>query len=168
MPKDPIDQLIEAKEAKIAAAERVIGKLKIEIATLHEAREAIAETTTALSQPGAMEAAIAAEPRKGRSISSQWKQVLVDIAHVGADGVDLDNLLVLCERHNIHLKRPTLRAQMSNYVKRGYLGRTGEGKFVIAIHGLTVAGLQGPPQVSGESRKETGTPAQTGAPEKWR
>jgi len=157
MAKNPIDRLIEAKEAKIATAERSIGKLKIEIAALREARQAVTDGTKSTSIP-----APALEPRRGRSLSAQWKQVLTDIAHVGAGGADLDNILLLCERHNIHLKRPTLRAQMSNYVKRGYLGRTGEGKFFIALDGLRVAGLQTSPNgdanVSGASRNEAGHP----------
>jgi len=156
MAKDPIDRLIEAKEAKVASIERALEKLKIELSVLREARQAIAETATALSEPGAMEAAVIAEPRRGRSISEGWKRVLAAIAHKGSDGASLDEIAMLCIANGIDLKRPTLRAQMSNYVKRGYLGRTGEGNFFIALHGLTVAGLQSPPkhegQGSGESR----------------
>jgi hypothetical protein len=161
MAKNPIDRLIEAKEAKIASAERSIGKLKIEVSALREAREAVAENGPTLRMNVKMKAA-STERKKGRSISSQWKQVLTDIAHKGAAGVSLDELELLCIEHDIDLKRPTLRAQMSNYVKRGYLGRTGEGKFFIALQGLRVAGLETPPsgdeQVSGEGREETGTP----------
>jgi hypothetical protein len=163
MAKNPIDRLIEAKEAKIASAERSIGKLKIEVAALREAREAVAESGGSTPHPNGKAKDVANERKKGRSISAQWKQVLTDIAHKGASGgVSLDELELLCIEHDIDLKRPTLRAQMSNYVKRGYLGRTGEGKFFIALHGLQVAGLETPPtgdaQVSGEGREETGTP----------
>ena len=150
MPKNPIDRLIEAKEAKIASAERTIGKFKIEIAALREAKQAVSTTIHAI---------INAPPRKRRSISEGWKRVLAAIALKGADGCGLDEISAICVVQNIDLKRPTLRAQMSNYVKRGYLGRTGKGHFFIALHGLQVAGLETPPntQVSGESRKETGT-----------
>jgi hypothetical protein len=186
MAKNPIDRLIEAKEAKIASAERSIGKLKIEVAALREARDAVAESARAVPRANgeagetAMDSELMrlarslawreedkAEPspdgrKKGRSISLQWKQVLSDIACKGDAGASLDEIELFCIERDIDLKRPTLRAQMSNYVKRGYLGRTGEGKFFITLHGVKVAGLATPPsgdeQVSGESREEAGTP----------
>jgi hypothetical protein len=91
-------------------------------------------------------------------LSADWKAVLRAIAARRNDGASLDEIEGFCRQNSISIKRPTLRAQMSNYVKRGYLGRTGEGRFFIALHGLTVAGLQGPPE-------DSGTPAQTGVPE---
>jgi len=160
MARNPIDRLIEAKEAKVVSAERSLDKLKIELAVLREAREVVAESTT--TQPRADGKARSAPMRKkGRSISAQWKLVLTDIAHKREGGADLDEIQKFCRHRGIDLKRPTLRAQMSNYVKRGYLGGTGDGRFFIALHGLQVAGLETPPngdtKVSGESREETGT-----------
>jgi hypothetical protein len=194
--KHPIDRLIEAKETKIAHAERTIGKLKIEVAALREAREAVAESVGAARRPNgdagetvgdtelmrlarslAWREEDKAEPlpdgrKKGRSISAQWKQVLTDIAQKKSDGADLDEIEQFCRQRGIDLKRPTLRAQMSNYVKRTYLGRTGEGKFFIALNGLIVAGLMSGPNanttVSGEGREEDRDPAQTGPRGVWK
>ena len=153
---DPIDRAIEAKLAKIANAERAISKLKIEVAALREVRDAVADVVEKSSERIHAEAS-SQDRRKGRSLSAQWKQVLSDIAQHKNDGADLDQIERYCRQRGIDLKRPTLRAQMSNYVKRTYLGRTGDGKFFIAMNGLIVAGLM-PAGVSG-------TPAQTGAPE---
>lgn len=168
--KTPIDSLIEAKQSKIASMERALEKLKIEVGALEQARTVVAaEPAPTRGRPRA-NGVPTGEKRRGRSLSEGWKRVLAAIAFKGADGCGLDEISAICVAQNIDLKRPTLRAQMSNYVKRGYLGRTGKGHFFIALRGLQVAGLETPPnaQVSGESRKETGTPAQTGAPEKWR
>jgi hypothetical protein len=157
--QNPIDRLIEAKEARIANAERGIGKLKIEIAALREAREAmsvpaeIGNGTAAPKHP-------VGERRKGRSLSAEWKQVLSDIAKKGKEGADLDEIERFCRRRGIVLKRPTLRAQMSIYVKRAYLGRNANGKFFIALNGLTVAGLnplEGNQQIPGNVGEKAGT-----------
>jgi hypothetical protein len=156
---NPIDRLIEAKEARIANAEKGIGKLKIEIAALREAREAMtgapAEGSNGVAAPRS-----ATGNRKGRSLSAQWKQVLADIAKKGSEGADLDEIERFCRQRGIDLKRPTLRAQMSNYVKRAYLGRNENGKFFIALNGLTVAGLnplEGNQRIPGDVGKKAGT-----------
>lgn len=156
MGKHPIDRLIEAKEAKIALAEKAIGKLRIEISALRQAREAVAESGEVVSRPNGKAKSI--EPRKGRSISDAWKRTLAAIGLKYAVGASLDEIARFAAAQGIELKRPTLRAQMSNYVKRDYLERTGDGNFSITQRGAILAGLEGPPEVSG-------TPAQTGAPE---
>jgi hypothetical protein len=168
--KNPIDRLIEAKEAKIAAAERAIDKHKIELAVLREAREAVAlervenltDRTTPSPANGDM---LDTTPRKGRSISEGWKRVLASIAKKSSGGADLDEILKFCADHGIQLQRPTLRAQMSGYVKRGYLGRTGDGKFFLALQGNNLLLANGIdvgkiPASAGEG----GAPALTGAP----
>ena len=76
MARNPIDRLIEAKEAKIAHAERTIGKLKIEVAALREAREAVAETGGATPRGNGRAKSASGERKRGRSISAQWKAVL--------------------------------------------------------------------------------------------
>ena len=150
--KTLIDPLIEAKRSKIASMERALEKLKIELAVLEQARVVVAAEPPARSKPKAN----GPEPKKrGRSISEGWKRTLAAIALKGGDGATLNEIAGIAAAQGIELKRPTLRAQMSNYVKRGYLGRTGEGNFFIALRGLTVAGLQ----------SVSGTPAQTGVPE---
>lgn len=157
--RNPIDGLIEAAEAKAASLERALAKLQIELATLRKARDAVAEGDTIELLPSGHDKPVVIEGKRGRSLSEGWKRVLAAIAHKGrSDGIGLDQIHALCLANDIEIKRPTLRAQMSNYVKRGYLGRTGQGNFFIALRGLEVAGLQRPPEVSG-------TPAQTSAPE---
>lgn len=152
--KTPIDAMIEAKQSKIASMERAIAKLRIEVGALEQAREVVAAepfpTRSSSRANGTQES-----KKRGRSLSEGWKRILAAIAHKGSNGASLDEIAMLCVANGIDLKRPTLRAQMSNYVKRGYLGRTGEGNFFIALRGLTVAGLQ----------SVSGTPAQTGVPE---
>jgi hypothetical protein len=159
--KTLIDPMIESKRSKIASMERALDKLRIEVAALEQARTVMA-AEPAPTRRGRSNGIAASGKRRGRSLSEGWKRVLAAIALKGADGASLDEISQFAVAQGIELKRATLRAQMSNYVKRTYLGRTGDGKFFIALNGLTVAGLQGPPngetQVSGSSRIETGTP----------
>jgi len=159
--KTPLDALIETKRSKIASMERALEKLKIEVGALEQARVVVAAEPSPVRSK-ARTNGTAGGKKRGRSISESWKRVLAAIAHKGAAGASLDEIYAICHAQDIELKRPTLRAQMSNYVKRGYLGRSGEGNFFIALAGLTVAGLQAPPngdvQISGESREETGAP----------
>jgi hypothetical protein len=160
--KTPIDSLIETKRSKIASMERAVEKLKIEVGALENARTIIA-AEPAPSRSRSRANGPTTNKKRGRSISEGWKQVLAAIALKGNTGASLDEIAEYAVAQNIELKRPTLRAQMSNYVKRTYLGRTPEGNFFIALNGLTVAGLQSPPNqeadfsVSGEDREETGT-----------
>lgn len=151
--KTLIDPMIESKRSKIASMERALEKLKIEVGALEQARVVVAaEPAPTRGRPKAN--GIEGKKR-GRSISEGWKRTLAAIAVKGSGGATLDQIAELAAAHGIELKRSTLRAQMSNYVKRGYLGRTGEGNFFIGLRGLTVAGLQ----------KVSGTSAQTDVPE---
>jgi len=153
--KTPIDTLIESKRSKIASMERALEKLKIEVGALEQARTVVAAEPAPTRRPPTRSNGAEGTKRRGRSLSEGWKRVLAAIAHKGSGGASLDEISDLAVAQGIEIKRPTLRAQMSNYVTRGYLGRTGEGKFFIALHGLAVAGLTTP--ASGESRNETGT-----------
>ena len=189
--KTPIDALIEAKFGEMTTLQEKMDRLAIEVRTLQDARTAIAGTPLVvdLPEPAMARAFRAAEKyladprtaepprsneptsdivaneykkRRGRSISEGWKHVLATIAKSGNEGATLDEIFAWCGQFGIRLQRPTLRAQMSTYIKRGYLGRTGEGRFFIALHGLTVAGLMGPPSngelmTSSESGEPTGT-----------
>jgi hypothetical protein len=158
--KTPIDSLIEGKKAKIVSMERALEKLKIEVGALEQARTVVAAEPAPARRPRSNGTH---EPkRRGRSISEGWKRTLAGIALKTSEGASLDEISQIAAAQGIELKRPTLRAQMSNYVKRGYLGRTGEGKFFIALRGLAIAGLQTRPNadadISGENRNEAGHP----------
>ncbi len=174
----PLDDMIGTTRAKIARLEKTrekvdwaIEKLKIELGAFETARKVVDEAefgptpsgcpTPAQFREGANGVVEFIEKRRGRSLSAQWKQVLTAIGKIGESGADLDQVYGLCRDNGIELKRPTLRAQMSNYVSRGYLGRTGEGRFFLTVAGLDVAGLIVP-----ASARESGAPALTGAPGK--
>jgi hypothetical protein len=138
--KTPIDSLIDAKRSKIASMERALEKLKIEVGALEQARTVVA-AEPAPSRGRSRTNGVATGKRRGRSLSEGWKRVLAVIAQKGQDGASLDEIAAICAASNIELKRPTLRAQMSNYVKRTYLCRTERGNFAIALNGIHVAGL---------------------------
>jgi hypothetical protein len=55
-------------------------------------------------------------------------------------GASADDIFAYCGAAGIELQRPTLRAQMSNYVARGYLKRTASGVFALTPEGAKVAG----------------------------
>jgi hypothetical protein len=171
--KTLIDPMIEAKRSKIAATERMLEKLKIELAMLEQARVVVAAepAPSSRSRPRTNGAATATGKKRGRSLSENWKRVLIAIASKGSSGATLDQIALFAAGQGIKPNRSALRAQMSNYVKGGYLGRTGEGNFFIALRGLSVAGLQAPAsgdaQVSASAGSETGTLHKQG-PGEWR
>lgn len=162
--KHPIDPLIEAKRTALAKAERNIDKLKIEIATLEKARDATpVDKSTARSRRVPRSSATvngaSAEKRRGRSLSEAWKGVLFAIASKHSTGASLDEIARFCEVAGISLKRPTLRAQLSNYAKRGYVERARDGVFAITLEGMKLAGsAEGNKQISGEGQKEAEAP----------
>jgi hypothetical protein len=136
----PIDDLIDQQLQKMAVLENELEMLQIELVGLQKARAAIAgEPLTELPSDSKTIVQFGPEERRrGRSLSDGWKRVLAAIAVVGDKGASLDEIFSFCGAEGIQLQRPTLRAQMSTYVKRGYVGRTGEGKFFIALHGLNI------------------------------
>lgn len=156
--ENPIDRLIQANEAKIASLERTVEKLRIELVALRKAREAVAESDAdTAEQPANGHDTTPTEAKRGRSLSANWKAVLRGIEDKGGHGADLDDIERLCRRQGIEIQRSTLRAQVWGYVnRRHYLKRNVHGRFVLDNNGLEVSGLAG---------KESGTPAQTGAPE---
>ena len=70
---------------------------------------------------------------------------------------DLDRILTLCKAAGLDTERQTLRSQMANYVKRGYLDRPREGVFRLTAEGSKVAALKpsvgddGAPPTEGEA-----------------
>jgi hypothetical protein len=134
--KTPIDAMIEEKKAEIDAMRRALDIMSIELRTLEEARRAVTGEAPPVRVLTADIDERVDHKRRGRSLSDAWKRVLTSIAEKGDGGADLDEIFGLCAEHGIQLQRPTLRAQMSTYVKRGYLGRTGGGKFFIALGGV--------------------------------
>jgi hypothetical protein len=157
----PLDLYIDKKKAEKAAAVRayeeadqLIERLKIEIAALEQARGAINAAAQKPQRPKEasgffMTSDSVSETKRGRSLSAPWKRVLAEIGLAGDDGASIDFIAEVCKNEGIKLKRPTLRAQMSNYVsKHGYLARPQKGVFTLTPKGAKVAGVQ----------KEAGTP----------
>jgi hypothetical protein len=176
--KDPIEALIDEKRAQINAAvktledaDQLIERLKIEIEALCQARGAInrAKQKPPRPQAGAFTTGNGQddvpEVKRGRSLSESWKKVLARIGAKGAFGASIDDIAAYCLAEDIKLKRPTLRAQMSNYVaKHGYLARPAEGVFTLTPEGAKIAGVK----IGTDGRqKEAGNPALTGFPE-WK
>jgi hypothetical protein len=147
-PKHPMEVYIEGKKAEqkaaveaYEAADQLIEKLGIEINALERAYSAIrAADEKPQRSKSTRKGGKNAPTKRGRSLSSGWKAVLVGLSVMGARGASLDEIASLCEKGGISLKRPTLRAQMSNYVKAGYLERVEFGRFSVTLAGLEVAG----------------------------
>lgn len=163
-----LDLYIDKKRAEKAAAVRayeeadqLIEKLNIEITALEQARGAINAATQKPQRPKAEASAVngesaASETKRGRSLSEPWKKVLARIGAKGDWPATIDEIADYCVAEGIELKRPTLRAQMSNYVgKHGYLRRASEGMFLLTQKGAKVAGVK---LVSNSGWKEAGTP----------
>jgi hypothetical protein len=153
--------MIEAKKAAAAKIERNLDKLKIEIATLEKARAEWIATQGAQPARRTREAARPnggppAGKRRGRSLSTRWKNVLARIGRKGELGASIDDIDAFRTAEGITLERATLRAQLSNYVsKHGYLIRAATGVFTLTPKGAQIAGVK---MDTGESRETAGAP----------
>jgi len=153
--KHPLARMIEEKRAAIAKIERNLERLKIEVATLEKARAAMADQPSRPDHRPKGNGASHGGRRRGRSLSSTWKNVLSRIGAKGVLGSSIDDVYAYCGAEGIELKRATLRAQMSNYVKRGYLDRAQTGVFTLTSEGAKIAGVK---TDTGESREPAGAP----------
>jgi hypothetical protein len=148
-PKHPMELYIEGKKAELQAAreayeaaDQLTEKLAIEISALERAYWATKEATSPKPRRPKKEGQGSdAETKRGRSISEQWKKVLFHISQKPDGAATIDEIYSFCKREGIVLKRPTLRAQMSNYVnKHGYLASTMiRGRFEITKKGREMA-----------------------------
>ena len=133
-PANPVDGLVDAKRQAIAEAERALDRLHIELATLEQARNAVAPLTKrrGVRQKG--------NGRRGRSLSEVWKKVLQAIGARGDAGATNDEVVAFCTASGITVQRHTLRSQLANYVRRGWLDRPNEGKVRLTPAGAKIAG----------------------------
>lgn len=138
-PVNPLDSLIAAKRAEVVDAERVLERLRIELTTLERAHAAVAETPAQRRRNGRQRGKGSG---RGRSLSEGWKTVLFSIASHGAAGATSDQIQGYCVAAGIKIERDTLRGQMSNYVKRGYLERPQDGVFRLTAKGAAAAGMK--------------------------
>lgn len=174
--KTPIDALIDAKLEELAVLDNSREILHIELGALMSARAAVTGELPSEEVPSAPSATTKRndpanpEKRRGRSMSDNWKQVLASIRNKGQSGADLDEIFHFCGEHGIKLQRPTLRAHLSGYVKRGYVKSNGKGHFFIDHLGsCIVTQAKASSQINShakEEKKEFGTPALTGVPSK--
>jgi hypothetical protein len=153
--RTPIDHLIETKRNKIAAAERALDKLRIELTTLQQARDAFTADPGGKRPPSRSRSnGRHLEPRRRRGISDAWKRVLVCIDLKGTEGATTKEIAAFCAREGIEITRPSLRAQTFAYVKNGLLERVATGVFRLTTRGTEIADAT---QYE-ESRKAAGLP----------
>src|SRR5260221_7770539 len=116
--KHALDPLIDTKRTALARAERSVEKLRIELTTLEKARAATADTgPTKQSLPRYRPTrnatnGVTTGKRRGRSLSTPWKNVLARIGSKGNWGASVDDIAAFCAAEGVELKRATLRAQM--------------------------------------------------------
>ncbi len=135
-PINPVAGLIAVKHAEIREAERALEKLRIELAALEQAHAAVSDLTMGSRLLHGQKS------RKGRSLSERWKRVLLTLRPYGEAGATSDEIAGVCAAEGIKIERHTLRSQMTNYVKRGYLERPRDGVFRLTSEGARAAGVQ--------------------------
>lgn len=134
---NPLDKLIAEARDRLAKAEREAQDARIEIAALEKAKAVIGQPATAgrhrNDQPRTTR-------RRNRALSEGWRDVLVAIGRDEA-GATLDQIHNYCRDVGLNIERQTLRSQMANYVRRGYLERPQEGVFSLTEAGNEAAGI---------------------------
>jgi hypothetical protein len=121
MTANTIAQLIEIRQAKIAAAKRSIEDLEKEIGALTEAQDAMAGRPGANAKPLINKRSDNTPPRRGRGLSAASVKVLDLVAATGKAGADLDEVEKSCKEAKIKITRAALRMQLKTHVKRGRL-----------------------------------------------
>jgi hypothetical protein len=157
----PLDKLISDAREKIARVEREFFRVERELerardqlATLEMARKAVGDLAAPSRSPrrnGRQQRA----GRRTRALSEGWQKVLRAIGREGES--DLDRIVGYCTEAGLEIERQTLRSQMANYVKRGYLDRPREGVFRLTTEGGKAAGLLMPVE-AGAPPESGGTP----------
>jgi hypothetical protein len=131
----PLDKLISEARDDIAQAERTLERARDRLMTLQIARDAVGDLTMPARRRNSRQRI--GGTRRQRSLSAGWQVVLRAIGRKGE--ADLDFILGLCGAAGLEITRESLRSQMFNYVKRGYLDRVREGVFQLTIEGRKVA-----------------------------
>lgn len=132
---NPLDSMISAKRAEVTDAERVLERLRIELAQLEKAHAQVASLTPRRRNHRQ-------KPKRGRSLSDGWARVLADIGGHGERGATTDQILAHCTAVGLKLARDTLRGQMSHYAKAGLVERIQDGVFRLTPAGAKAAGVE--------------------------
>ncbi|MGH7038281.1 MAG: hypothetical protein ACREE1_09100 [Stellaceae bacterium] len=132
----PLDKLITEARDKLARAERDLNNARVELDALERARAAVGEVAAPARRRNGRQQPAA---RRKRSLSKGWQEVLRAIGRQGES--DLDRILAFCGEAGLSVERDTLRSQMFNYVKRGYLVRPREGVFRLTAEGAKIANV---------------------------
>jgi len=116
-----IKRLIADAEQRLRHANSEVAKIDTELSELKR-RLADAEIEgTQLPLPLA---------NKGRGLSDKWSTVLNFMVVRAPNPVSIDELLAFASDNGLKISRATLRAQLHNYEKRGFVERVSDGLYL--------------------------------------
>lgn len=130
MAQDVHEPMISEREAKLDKVLAQAEVLRTEIKVLREAQ--------AMARGRKIEKAA---PTRERQLKQEWIDVL---QYIGARGpASLDDIISLVEVVGLGITKDTLRGQMANYEKRGWVDRVSPGVFQLTESGAAKCGYTG-------------------------
>ena len=139
-----IQDLIASKCSEISSAEAIIDDLKENLRDLRAELKGIEEAAMLLSQEIAPQTVgrgktLHSNGRRGRGLSTHWKAALWEIGQATNKTVKIKEVMAICDAVGAPATPNTVRSQIAQFVKRGYLrrvGRVGEGVYQLTDEGV--------------------------------
>lgn len=153
-----IQELIASKRSEISSTEAQIGSLEEKMRELRAELKGVEEAANLLSQVirpqtvGGRGNVPRSNGRRGRGLSAHWKAVLWEMGQAREKTVRVKEIVSFCVTVGAPTAPKTVRSQIRQFVKRGYLsrvGRVGEGTYRLTDEGSLAAKkgrrIKGPP-----------------------
>lgn len=148
---------VAEKQREVEEARRHLDRLETQLETWIEAarlasRGASVEPSDAqASSPPPAPRATPEDQDARRGMRSDWRAIMRGMVEHHPADLSLDELGEIAERVGFPVNRNTLRSQMSNYAKAGWVDRVREGRFRITQAGAEAARVTLPQNASGGS-----------------
>ena len=132
-------QALQSRRADLARRER---ELQIDEAKLTGLQEALALIggSAIPTQDVDGTSDIEMDNTIGQRMSPKWRTLLTLLKGAFPHGVGLDQIRIWAAQPEISVADPSLRAQLSNYVKVGFIDRVGPAEYRIGMPGAEVLG----------------------------
>src|SRR5262245_24819568 len=116
-----IERLIADAEQRLEVATKGAAKIRQELKDLRsQLREAQFE---------GLQLALPLAPRR-RGMSDKWSAVLGFMVLRAPNPVSIDELVIFAVENELGITRPSIRAQLHNYEKRGFVERVSDGIYL--------------------------------------
>ena len=153
--------LIASKRSAIAEEHAIIAKAQARVRDLRAELRGIEELAKMLPQDVVDTQHVAREPKKrGRGLSAHWKALLYRAGEYPNRAISLKNILRIAPQVGAPSNVNTIRSQVSQLVKRGYLVRVAS-----SIYQLTELGVREAAAAPKSKAPDVSTPGASDQPD---